>query len=294
MKRKGQITFVAGFLAGAIIFGGAAAYAAGVIAQPETVSAVIDGRTATLKGYVIEGHHYFRLSETSLALKASGKDFSAVWDDASNRVVIDTTRGYEGEQLPQTAPAPLTGGYGYAFSPLKTGDIVSVSPVATSKGSVGGDYKILRGPEDKPWKTADGTLWPNAALPAWQSEWDSYPRLTFPNQPPVRFTGETYGFPYDTLMVFNPYEVERMARTIYKYARQNPLLWKNHDPSTNIPNFTISVEITNDMGPHTFYPWRDWEIEKFVKSTGGGTVIRIYAYDSYNNGKFLDTEYFMK
>ncbi|MDR1321155.1 MAG: hypothetical protein LBK56_06975 [Gracilibacteraceae bacterium] len=303
LNKTGGVQFILGVIIGAVFFGGAAAYAAaGVIAQPMAVAAVIDGRTASLKGYVIEGSHYFQLRDTSAALKASGKDFSAVWDDANSRVVIDTTRGYDGgEQAPQAVqpiaiptPAPLTGGYGFAFSPLKTGDIVNVSPVATSKGSVGGDYKILRGPEDRPWKTADGTLWPNVPLPAWQSEWDSYPRLTFPGQPPVRFTGETYGFPYDTLMVFNPYEVERMARTIYKYARQNPLLWKNHDPSTNIPNFTISVEITDDMGPHTFYPWRDWEIEKFVKSTGGGTVIRIYAYDSYNNGKFLDTEYFMK
>jgi hypothetical protein len=187
-----------------------------------------------------------------------------------------------------------TGGYGYTFNPLKTGDTVKTAPTENSRGSVGGEYKIVQGTEDKPWKTADGTVWPNVPLPAWQSEWDAYPRVIFPDQPPVRFTGDVRGTPYDTLMVFNPYEVERMVRTIYRYAKQNPLLWKDHDPGANIPNFSISIEIADDMGPHTFYPWRDWEIEQFVKSTGGGTVIRIYAYDSYNNGLFNDTEYFMK
>jgi hypothetical protein len=188
----------------------------------------------------------------------------------------------------------VTGGYGHTFSPLKTGGIVTTTPVETSKGSVGGDYRILQGCEDRPWKTSDGTIWPNVPLPDWQSEWDAYPRAAFPNQPPVRFTGDVRGVPYDTLMVFNPYEAERMARTIYKYAKQNPSLWKDHDPSTNIPNFSISVEIADDMGTHTFYPWRDFEVEKLVISTGGGKKFRIYAYDSYNNGLFNDTEYFLK
>jgi hypothetical protein len=295
MKQTGRFRFVTGFVCGAVLFGGTAALAAGIM-DAKTAAIIIDGRETGVKGYIIEGAPYFDLRDIDARLAPSGKDFSFVWDSRNNCFAIDTSRRYDASEtyIPQAILAPLTGGYGFAFSPLKTGDIVSVSPVATSKGSVGGDYKILRGPEDKPWKTADGTLWPNVPLPAWQSEWDSYPRLIFPDQPPVRFTGETYGFPYDTLMVFNPYEAERMARTIYKYAKQNPSLWKNHDPSTNVPNFTISVEITDDMGPHTFYPWRDSEIEKLVVSTGGGKTFRIYAYDSYNNGKFLDTEYFMK
>jgi hypothetical protein len=304
MKKLGGFQFLLGIIVGALLFGGTAAFAAaGIIAQPKTAEVVIDGKAADLKGYIIAGSHYFQLRDTSAALKPGGKDFSVVWDGANNTIRIDTTRGYStDEQFPATPPsqapnattAPETGGYGYTFSPLKTGDIVTTSPVEGSKGSVGGDYKILQGSEDKPWKTADGTVWPNVPLPAWQNEWDDYPRVIFPEQPPVRFTGDVRGTSYDTLLVFNPYEVERMVRTIHGYAKQNPLLWKNHDPSTNTPNFTIKVEITDDMGPHTFYPWRDWEIEKFVKSTGGGTVISVYAYDSYNNGKFLDTEYFMK
>jgi hypothetical protein len=295
MKRKGHITFIAGFLAGAVLFGGATAFAAsGIMANLTTGKVFVNGKEIKAEAYNIHNNNFFMLRDIAAAV-----DFSVVWDGANDRVLIDTSRGYDwSEQPPQTAapptPTPATGGYGYTFSPLKTGDVVKTAPVETSKGSVGGDYKILQGMEDKPWKTSDGTVWPNVPLPAWQSEWDAYPGVTFPDQPPVRFTGDVRGVPYDTLMVFNSYEVERMVRTIYKYARQNPSLWKDHDPSANIPNFTISIEIADDMGYNTFYPWRDWEVEKQVTSTGGGTVFRIYAYDSYNNGKFSDTEYFMK
>jgi hypothetical protein len=302
MKKIGGFQFAIGVIVGATVFGGAAAYAAGIMAQPKTAAIIIDGKTVDLKGYIIEGSHYFQLRDLDEKLMPGGKDFSVVWDGQGNRVIIDTSRGYDPNEqyvpqpatIPPATQTPTAGGYGTIYSPLKTGDVVRTAPVESSRGSVGGDYAIAQGAEDKTWKTADGTVWPNVPLPAWQSEWNGYPRVSFPEQPPVRFTGDVRGMPYDTLMVFNAYEVERMIRTIYKYAKDNPLLWKDHDPSTNIPIFTVKIEITDDMGPHTFYPWRDWEIEKLVRSTGGGTEIRIYAYDSYNNGQFNDTEYFMR
>jgi hypothetical protein len=303
MRRNGGFQFVLGVAVGAVLFGGAAAYAADIIAQPKTAAVVIDGQAVNLQGYVIGGNHYFQLRDTSAALKAGGKDFSIVWDGAGGRILIDTSRGYNANEgiattrpnpEQDTAGAPETGGYGTVYAPLKAGTTVKTEPSADSKGSVGGDYFIEKGPEDSPWKTSEGLTWPNVPLPEWQSEWDTYPRVEIPERPPVRFTGEVYGHAYDTLMILNRYEIERMIRTIYKYAKQNPSLWKDHDPSGNVPNFTIKVEFTDDMSYNTFYPWRDFEIEKFVKSTGGGTEFRIYAYDNYNLGRFVDTEYFMK
>jgi hypothetical protein len=296
MAKSRATYFIAGAIAGAVIFGGTAAYAAGILAQPKTAAVVIDGKTIDLKGYLIEGNHYFQLRDLDEKLKPGGKDFSVVWDGAGNRVIVDTSRGYDPDEQfsPSQAAAPATGGYGYTFSPLKTGDVVKTSPVEASPGSVGGEYMITKGSEDKSWKTSDGTVWPNVPLPAWQSAWDAYPRVSFPNQPPVRFTGSTRDAPYDDLMVFNPYEVERLVRTIYIYAQNNPYLWKDDDPASNIPNFTISIEIAEDMGYNTFYPWRDWEVEKLVNSTYPGKVFRVYAYDSYNHGEFIDTEYFIK
>jgi hypothetical protein len=223
MKKIGGFQFAIGVIVGATVFGSAVAYAAGIMVQPKTAAIIIDGKDVDLKGYLIEGAHYFQLRDLDEKLMAGGKDFSVVWDGQGNRVIIDTGRGYDPNEqyapptaiTPPATQTPTAGGYGTVYSPLKTGDVVRTAPVEGSRGSVGGDYAITQGAEDKPWKTADGTVWPNVPLPAWQAEWDGYPRVSFPEQPPVRFTGDVRGTPYDTLMVFNAYEVERMIRTIY-------------------------------------------------------------------------------
>jgi hypothetical protein len=293
MKKIGGFQFAIGVIVGATAFGGAAAYAAGIMAQPKTAAIIIDGKDVDLKGYLIEGAHYFQLRDLDEKLMASGKDFSVVWDGQGNRVIIDTSRSYDpNEQYisqPATTPpatqTPTTGGYGTVYRPLKKGDVVNTSS---------GDYIITQGAEDKPWQTSDGTTWPDVPLPSWQPEWDTYPRVAMPSPRTERYTGTRYGASYDTLYVFNDYEVERMIRTIYRYAKNNPSLWQDGNPASNVPFFSIKVEFTDDMTYNTFYPWRDWEVEKLVNSTFGGKEFRIYAVDDYNNGKFVDTEYFIK
>ena len=95
MKKAGSFQFIIGFALGALIFGSSAAIAASIIAQPKTASVVIDGVESDIKGYLIEGAHYFQLRDTSDNLKSGGKDFSIVWDGQNNRVLIDTSRGYD-------------------------------------------------------------------------------------------------------------------------------------------------------------------------------------------------------
>jgi hypothetical protein len=109
MKKSGRFSFITGFALGAAMFGGAAAFAAaGILAQPGTAAVVIDGREADIKGYVIEGSHYFQLRDLDAKLMSGGKDFSVVWDDGGNRVVIDTARRYDPNERyvpPAAAPA---------------------------------------------------------------------------------------------------------------------------------------------------------------------------------------------
>ena len=144
MKRTGMTKFIAGFIAGAAIFGGAALgapatsidfvgrggateraslavysearfsavrddEATGIIAQPRTAGVVIDGQLVDIEGYIIGGNHYFQLRGVSAALASGGKDFSVVWDGAGNRVIIDTSRGYAPDETGPpyaTATAP--------------------------------------------------------------------------------------------------------------------------------------------------------------------------------------------
>ena len=95
MKKGSRFQFVIGFLVGALMFGGTAAVAAGIMAQPKTAAIVIDGQTVDLKGYLVEGNHYFQLRDLSDKLTVGDKDFSIVWDGQGNRVLIDTSRGYD-------------------------------------------------------------------------------------------------------------------------------------------------------------------------------------------------------
>jgi len=95
MKKIGGIQFFIGVAVGAVVFGGSVALASGIMAQPKTAGVVIDGNPYDLKGYVVEGSHYFQLRDLATALRLSGKDFSVAWDGQGNRVVIDTSRGYD-------------------------------------------------------------------------------------------------------------------------------------------------------------------------------------------------------
>lgn len=150
-----------------------------------------------------------------------------------------------------------------------------------------GDYLIEVGKTEK--------IKEEAALPEWQKEWGEYPKIEFPTDTTAqRAISKVGDKAYDFVQKVNLYELERMIRTIYKYAKENNSLWENRDPSTNIPNFSIKIEYTDDMGYHTFYPWRDSQIESMVLSTGGSSEFRIYAIDVYNNGKFMETQYFLK
>jgi uncharacterized protein YkwD len=104
VKRFGTMQFIAGIIVGALIFGGTTAYAISVLAQPKTAEVWIDGQEVNLKGYLIDGSHYFQLRDLDAKLVPGGKDFSVVWDGGGNRIIIDTTRRYDPNE--QYTPAP--------------------------------------------------------------------------------------------------------------------------------------------------------------------------------------------
>jgi len=110
MKGTRYISFICGVIIGAAVFGGSVAVAACIIAQPKTAGVVIDGKTVDLKGYLIDGSHYFQLRDLEEKLVPSGKDFSVVWDGENNRIIIDTNRRYDADEklpVPGTEQEPV-------------------------------------------------------------------------------------------------------------------------------------------------------------------------------------------
>ena len=88
MKRT-VFSFTAGILIGALLFSGAAAYAAGVMAERSTNRVFVDGREVQIEAYNITGNNYCKLRDIG---KAVG--FNVTWDAAENAVRINTGEPY--------------------------------------------------------------------------------------------------------------------------------------------------------------------------------------------------------
>ena len=66
MKRVG--TFITGLLVGATLFGGTAAYAAGVMAEQSLNRILVDGQEVQLDAYAINGNNYLKLRDIGEAV----------------------------------------------------------------------------------------------------------------------------------------------------------------------------------------------------------------------------------
>ena len=66
MKRVG--TFITGLLVGVTLFGGTAAYAAGVMAEQSLNRILVDGQEVQLDAYAINGNNYPKLRDIGEAV----------------------------------------------------------------------------------------------------------------------------------------------------------------------------------------------------------------------------------
>jgi hypothetical protein len=102
---KKALTFGAGILVGAVLFGGSLAIAAGVTANPTQSRVFVNGNEVKLEAYNIGGNNFFKLRDIGNEV-----DFSVVWDGEGQRILIDTSRGYDANETykPQTTETPTT------------------------------------------------------------------------------------------------------------------------------------------------------------------------------------------
>ena len=287
---RSKLNFVLGFVLGAIVFGGATAFAAGIIANPTTSKVLVNGEEVQLEAYNINGNNFFKLRDIGQAL-----DFSVTWDGANNQILIDDRLPYGYEVPLQTPPSPSAGtipaAHDVKFTPLRRGDVVKTEHIDKAKASISGEYTIKKDmfEVEAERNKADvnfSDLAYGAPLPVWKAEWSSFPVVEVKDPETVRYkSGQN-----DRLDVYNAYEVERMVRAIYTYAKSHAYLWK--DEARTIPNFKIVSEYPPDYDKGWFFPWRGGvSVEGKVKSLSADGTIHIYALDVYYNGEFKDTEY---
>lgn len=103
--KRGIGMFVMGMVLGTVLFGGGAAMAAGLLAEPSTQSFYVDGSRVELEAYVINGNNYVKLRDIGEAV-----GFNVYWDGAS--VQVESDKPYTGaapvDQPAQQVPAALT------------------------------------------------------------------------------------------------------------------------------------------------------------------------------------------
>ena len=89
---KKSLCLIVGILIGATVFGGASAYAAGILAERSNHRIFVDGQEVQMEAYVVNGNNYVKLRDIG---KAVG--FNVFWDADSGCVQIETNVPYTGE-----------------------------------------------------------------------------------------------------------------------------------------------------------------------------------------------------
>ena len=87
MKRVG--TFITGLLVGATLFGGTAAYAAGVMAEQSMNRFLVDGQEVQLNAYAINGSNYLKLRDIGEVV-----GFNVYWGAEKHCVQIEGDKPY--------------------------------------------------------------------------------------------------------------------------------------------------------------------------------------------------------
>ena len=95
--KKQILTMFTGLFIGAIITGGASAYAAGILAERSNHRIFVDGQEVQMEAYVINGSNYVRLRDIGEQV-----GFNVYWDNDARCVQIETDKPYTG-----TAPQKM-------------------------------------------------------------------------------------------------------------------------------------------------------------------------------------------
>lgn len=127
MKSR-QFTFIMGMLLGAVLFGGASAAAAGIMAEPAWSPIYVDGQQVQMTAYNILGNNYVKLRDIGRAV-----GFNVYYQDG---VRIDSSAPYTGEAPAQASASIRVNGYkGNTLAVGETSGLMISEPDCTAVSS---------------------------------------------------------------------------------------------------------------------------------------------------------------
>lgn len=267
--KKRSMSFAAGLLVGAVLFGGTAAYAAGVVAERSAHTIYVDGQQVQMEAYAINGNSYVKLRDIGQAV-----GFNVYWQDG---VQVDSDAPYTGEAPAEAGGTVTLPTDGSRYVP-QAGDVVLCND--------GTEYTIT---DVSRWDNNLFASSPVGDLPAATCDWSSFPEVELP-APEVRRYQLDSG---DYLFIRNLYETRRMQYTVQNLAGNHPDTSEDGRlkyGSKGTPYVRIKLAIDDDQTPETFWPWRESEIERLFNSCPPGTYC-LESWDVYKDGVFQRTEY---
>lgn len=259
--RKDVFLAAAGILAGMALVGPAAAAVAAITAVPSTQTFCVDGVQVDLEAYVINGHNYVQLRDIGRAA-----DFSVEYDQAANRVLVDSGSPYQEEVISDASGAVTIPQTDEPFRPL-AGEVLLLEDGST--------FSITRAKPEEP--------------PLPEPTWD-WSRLPVPELPEAVARRGNSG----VVMVTNLYELRRMQYTIYNCVPDCPELWESGAlkySAGGTPLLRLSLGITEEGGIQPFWPWRAEQLTQ-VFCSAPMARFALSAWDYYNSeGQFMYTRY---
>lgn len=261
--KKSLFPLSIGILIGATLFGGSAAYAAGIMAERCEQLIYVDGSPVRLESCLVGGHNYVKLRDIGEAV-----GFNVYWNDG---IYIDSTAPYTGE----AAPVVVTESAPYI---PEVGDTIRCDD--------GTDHTITDVSRYDKNAFASG---PVGTLPEPACDWNSFPAVELPAPEARRYRLENG----DYLFIRNLYESRRMQYTIQNLAGNHPDTGENgklNYSAKGTPSVRIQLTIPADKTPQVFWPWRASELERIFESCPPGTYC-MEAWDVYKDGIFQRTEY---
>ena len=102
--KKQILTMFTGLFIGAIITGGASAYAAGILAERSNHRIFVDGQEVQMEAYAINGNNYVKLRDIGEQV-----GFNVYWDSDTKCVQVESEKPYTGEAPEKSAEVkPIT------------------------------------------------------------------------------------------------------------------------------------------------------------------------------------------
>ena len=96
--KKQILTMFTGLFIGAIITGGASAYAAGILAERSNHRIFVDGQEVQMEAYAINGNNYVKLRDIGEQV-----GFNVYWDSDTKCVQVESEKPYTGEAPEKSA-----------------------------------------------------------------------------------------------------------------------------------------------------------------------------------------------